>query len=236
MLITPHRYAARWKRYEALSGIYNVQFVTFRDDAQGSETLRWWRDRCLEWCYFRAEDGKLGDQKYLDDWPERFRRGARARPSRRRPRTLERRERTSSREGTGAWWSTGSRSSSTTTTRSVSTPESPGCAASVSWRESYNYSPGAQPLVWRTGYPLDTATRGLLWEPYVRRLGEALGEIRRLEPGFEAGFEHLQASRIVSHGLRRRIRAASERLPGRLATSRRHVDTWRGRGVAHQMT
>jgi len=71
VMITEHRYSRRYNK-EALSGKYCVQFVTFKNDERGLQALRWWRDRCIEWCYARFEDGKFGDQKYLDDWTTRF--------------------------------------------------------------------------------------------------------------------------------------------------------------------
>jgi hypothetical protein len=57
---------------ERESGRFNVGLVAVRNDARGRAILRWWRDRCLEWCHARYEDGKMGDQMYLDAWPERF--------------------------------------------------------------------------------------------------------------------------------------------------------------------
>jgi hypothetical protein len=71
VLITEHRYTARYNQ-SATSGIYCVQFMTFNADKRGLEVLQWWQDRCLEWCFSRVENGKFGDQKYLDDWTERF--------------------------------------------------------------------------------------------------------------------------------------------------------------------
>jgi hypothetical protein len=71
VLITPHWYTPRYDQTKD-SGIYCVQFVTIRNTKAGLQALNWWRDRCLEWCYARAEDGKFGDQKYLDDWTTRF--------------------------------------------------------------------------------------------------------------------------------------------------------------------
>jgi hypothetical protein len=71
VLITPHAYAPEYDR-SATSGIFCVQFMTFLRSSGGLGVLRWWQDRCIEWCYARHEDGKFGDQKYLDDWPQRF--------------------------------------------------------------------------------------------------------------------------------------------------------------------
>jgi hypothetical protein len=72
ILIIDHRYPPEYAHLAAISGIYNVGLLAFRRDARGLDCLRWWRERCLEWCYMRSEDGKFGDQKYLDDWPQRF--------------------------------------------------------------------------------------------------------------------------------------------------------------------
>jgi len=72
ILITEHRYSAEAIKWREGSGVYNVQFLIFSRDAEGLRCLHWWRDRCIEWCHARFENGMYGDQKYLDDWPTRF--------------------------------------------------------------------------------------------------------------------------------------------------------------------
>jgi hypothetical protein len=72
IMLIEHRYSPEREYQTAISGQYNVGLMIFRRDANGLGSLRWWRERCLEWCYARAEDGKFGDQKYLDDWVTRF--------------------------------------------------------------------------------------------------------------------------------------------------------------------
>jgi putative methyltransferase (TIGR04325 family) len=69
--IIPHRFPrdlAENVRY----GKYNVGWVTFRQDISGQACLEWWAAQCAAWCYDRIEPGRFGDQKYLDEFEERF--------------------------------------------------------------------------------------------------------------------------------------------------------------------
>lgn len=55
-----------------LAGRFCVQFVYINNDENGLKALKWWKDSCIEWCFARYEDGKFGDQKYLDLFPILF--------------------------------------------------------------------------------------------------------------------------------------------------------------------
>jgi len=71
IFLTPHHYPPNETDREK-TGKYCVQFMLFKNDTRGMKALTWWRDACLEWCHNEYEDGKFGDQKYLDDWTTRF--------------------------------------------------------------------------------------------------------------------------------------------------------------------
>jgi hypothetical protein len=192
VMITPHRFSPEYAAHE-INGIYNVQFMTFRRDEPGLTALRWWHDRCIEWCYYRFEDGKLGDQKYLDDWPERFQ-GVHV---------LEHKG-----GGLAPWnasqyrvWARG---------REIFVDEQPLVffhyhRVRMRRDDKHDWHP--------PGFHVPRRTRRLIYPPYLRALETALAEIQAVAPGFDRGidpprtvWERIDAARIrADEGLRRRV-------------------------------
>lgn len=72
VLITEHAYDPRYAGKARRNGRFCVQFITTRRTPGAGQVMQWWQARCLEWCFARVEDGKYGDQKYLDAWPDLF--------------------------------------------------------------------------------------------------------------------------------------------------------------------
>lgn len=71
VLIHGHRFSQELQYLER-NGKYNVGLLVFKNDLNGNAVLDWWGDRCIEWCYAETQDGKFGDQKYLDEWERLF--------------------------------------------------------------------------------------------------------------------------------------------------------------------
>lgn len=69
--IVPHRFAQNLLHLEQF-GAYNVGWLTFRNDERGVAVARWWRERCIEWCYDYLDNGRFADQKYLEQFAKLF--------------------------------------------------------------------------------------------------------------------------------------------------------------------
>ena len=64
-LLTGHNFSPSYEQ-SSTSGMYCVQFVPVTR-GKGEIILKYWRDKCIDWCYARFEDGKFGDQKYHEE-------------------------------------------------------------------------------------------------------------------------------------------------------------------------
>lgn len=69
--ITPHRFSPE-RVHLVKFGIYNVGWVSWRNDAEGWRCLQEYRKDCLDWCHDTLDGDRYGDQKYLDKWPQRY--------------------------------------------------------------------------------------------------------------------------------------------------------------------
>ena len=236
VLIVPHRYAPQWAKQEETHGIYNVEWLTFRRDDRGIAVLDWWRERCIEWCYARAEDGKFGDQKYLDDWPARFEGvhvlrhpGGGLAPWNVPRHHLENQDGAITVDGYSlVFFHAHSLALHQLDVRvralaALDLPLGPRIDEGVGW--TTNYPSGVD--------------RAWIWTPYLRRLVETYGELPRLEPGFPTGFVPLDYRKLlhpVASAARRRAHELRDGLSalrwGR--TKRPSADDWR-RGAAREM-
>lgn len=72
--IIEHRFNHNFsgKRYLRRSGKFCVEFNYFDQTPESRRALRWWRDQCWEWCYQIYEKDRMGDQKYLEQFPALF--------------------------------------------------------------------------------------------------------------------------------------------------------------------
>lgn len=70
--IVEHRYPEDQKYRDNISGRFNVGLIVFKRDDQGLSCLKRWRKQCNQWCYLKPENGKMGDQMYLNEWPNLY--------------------------------------------------------------------------------------------------------------------------------------------------------------------
>ncbi|MDF2546533.1 MAG: hypothetical protein K0R93_1431 [Anaerosolibacter sp.] len=73
VLLSDHDYPDDVKEHsERMVGKVNSGFVSFIRNENGIACLKWWKIRCIEWCYDRIEPNRFSDQKYLEEAPHLF--------------------------------------------------------------------------------------------------------------------------------------------------------------------
>ena len=70
--ITEHNFSENRESSEKHGGKYNAGFMMFRNDEAGRRCVSVWKEQCLEWCFEYHENGKYGEQMYLNEWPDRY--------------------------------------------------------------------------------------------------------------------------------------------------------------------
>lgn len=228
VMIVPHRFARPYLSLKATSGPYNAGWVTFRNDRRGCEVLEEWRERCLEWCYARLEDGKMSDQKYLDDWPQRF-------------------------EGIHVLEHLGGGLAPWNVSQYKLDQRNGRIAVDGHELVFYHYhslrlfEPGPVPqfvsrvsdslrngqLLWTAAYPISAIEERLIWAPYIRRLHDEWDRVRSLTPGSSGGVDRWSAwNELVrrpflnpaTSRVRRVLHRPAERLSHRRSSARSRRD------------
>lgn len=72
VIIQPNNFSYQHVKDFIPVGYYCTSFQCFRNNNNGRKILDYWHKQCLKWCSAEFEEGKFGDQKYLEDWGVRF--------------------------------------------------------------------------------------------------------------------------------------------------------------------
>ena len=222
ILLVAHNFHPRWEKTHKV-GPHNAGSIVVRRDANASAALAYWRDRTNEWCFHERSNGLFADQRYLDDWPERFD-GVRVT---RHPGIgltcanspnfkLEWRDGRPLVEGQPLvfyHYTSHELYGRVTTLRRLGV-----------FRKEFELVRRPVPLVWGRPRRVKLPEEWRLWRTYMERLSEAIAVIREVEPGFRAPFEgrgrdgrrHLAQRKLKR--ARRRVRSA-RRVAGRAAES-----------------
>jgi hypothetical protein len=71
ILLIEHR--GKWDKDDTRKiGRFNLGLLVLRRSHTSLACLRQWSAQCIEWCFDRFEEGRFGDQSYLDAWPAQF--------------------------------------------------------------------------------------------------------------------------------------------------------------------
>lgn len=71
ILITKHNFEQKYESSKK-TGNFCVQFISCKNNQYSKIVLNEWSKNCIEWCYYKYENDKFGDQKYLDNWPLKY--------------------------------------------------------------------------------------------------------------------------------------------------------------------
>jgi SAM-dependent methyltransferase len=235
VMIVPHRYAPQYRHKEPETGTFNVQWLTFKRDPDALATLEWWHERCIEWCYHRWEDGKIGDQGYLNDFQRLFDRvhvlehpGGGLAPWNVSAYRLGERDGLAQVDGKPLVFYHHH-------SLRLYKPSAAARLAIALGRLRSGVPPLGEP--WITNYPVEADERRLVWEPYLRALGEATIEVERTAPGVVPKPPEYPVAELARAAARRARRAVRSVDPAGFAPGalRRYRESWRSSDVASQM-
>ena len=213
ILLVPHRFPS--PHSSETFGLYQGGSLVFRRGPDADEALAWWSERCLEWCSYRPEPGRWADQRYLHDWPQRFR-GVRVTDD----------------AGIGpAPWNSSAHRVHEAAGRVVVDGRpliffhhsglllASGARWPINLLEAtsdVHLQKGPVPLAWALPHHDPTPTEvDLVWKPYVEEVSSAFDSVRALDPSFDGGL--VPVSELVKRvAVGKRLRGVGKRVLGPL--------------------